>query len=107
MTQFEAFLKKHNLTTCGLAKRVGLSKSQVSEYRRDLHRPSQRTARRIALALRLSVDEVLRDIPVRETSENRPKRVVHCITCGRRLWRLPNPAQVEVTGQSENTAYAG
>lgn len=32
MTAFEEFLQKHNFSTCGFAKRVGMSASQVSEY---------------------------------------------------------------------------
>jgi transcriptional regulator with XRE-family HTH domain len=93
MTQFEAFLNNHQLTTCGLAKLASLGKAQVSEYRRDLHRPSKRTARRIALALGISFDALAREIPTRETSENRPHRTAYCVSCRRKLYRLPSNEQ--------------
>lgn len=89
MTKFEAFLNNHHYTTCGLAKLTGLSKSQVSEYRRDLHRPNRQTARRIAIALQMSIDTLLQEIPIRERTENRPRKVAYCVTCHRRLWKLP------------------
>lgn len=105
-TKFEAFLNKHKLTTCGLAKRVGLSKSQVSEYRRDLHRPSKRTAMRIAVALHLPIEDVLSQIDIKERQENHPRPKVFCATCGRLLYKLPNPVQVETVLTVENTPVA-
>lgn len=108
MTQFEAFLNKHSLTTCGLAKLSGLGKAQVSEYRRDIHRPSKRTAVRIALTLRLPIADVLAQIPTRETSENRPKPPVYCVTCHRRLWSVASDGKrydrAEVAGKSAQVA---
>ena len=91
MTPFEAFLKKYNVTTCHLAKLAGMSKSQVSEYRRDIHRPSKQSVRRIAFALRLPLDSVLCQIPSRETSQNHPKPPIFCIACNRKLYKVPQP----------------
>ena len=96
MTAFEVFLHKYHLTTCGLAKRAGLYPSQISEYRRDIHRPSKRTVQRIAVALKLPIDSVLSQIPIRERQENHPKPPVYCVTCHRKLYKVPNPEQLDV-----------
>ena len=96
MTAFEVFLHKYHLTTCGLAKRAGLYPSQISEYRRDIHRPSKRTVQRIAVALKLPIDSVLSQIPIRERQENHPKPPVYCVTCHRKLYKVPNPEQFDV-----------
>jgi transcriptional regulator with XRE-family HTH domain len=88
MTEFEAFLQKYHFTTCGLAKRVGMSKAQVSEYRRDIHRPSKRSVARIAFALKLPIDSVLAQIPSREPSQNHPMPPVYCRLCHRKLYKV-------------------
>ena len=104
MTAFEVFLHKYHLTTCGLAKRAGLYPSQISEYRRDIHRPSKRTVQRIAVALKLPIDSVLSQIPIRERQENHPKPPVYCVTCHRKLYKVPNPEQFDVVHSGEKLA---
>jgi transcriptional regulator with XRE-family HTH domain len=93
MTAFETFLQKYNVTTCHLARLAGMSKSQVSEYRRDIHRPSKQSVRRIALALKLPIDSVLCQIPMRERPENHPKPPIYCIACHRKLYKVPQSGQ--------------
>jgi transcriptional regulator with XRE-family HTH domain len=96
MTAFAEFLQKYNVTTCRLAKLAGLYPSQISEYRRDLHRPSKQSVRRIAFGLGLPLDSVLSQIPLRERTENHPKPPVYCPTCHRKLYKkLPNPIGCE------------
>ncbi len=104
MTAFEVFLHKYHLTTCGLAKLAGMSKAQVSEYRRDIHRPSKRSAYRIAVALKLPIDSVLAQIPIRERQENHPKPPVYCVTCRRKLYKVPNPEQSDAVQCVEKLA---
>jgi transcriptional regulator with XRE-family HTH domain len=107
MIQFEVFLNKHSLTTCGLAKRAGLYKSQISEYRRGIHKPSKRTVARIAIALKLPIADVLAQIPSRETNQNHPVPPVYCPLCHRKMYKLrANPEQFDGVQPLENRAVA-
>lgn len=107
MTAFEAFLQKYHLTTCGLAKRVGLSKSMVSEYRRDIHKPSKRTVARIAIGLKLPISDVLAAIPHRETSQNHPFPPVYCLLCHRKMYKIrANPEQFDDSQKADKSAQA-
>jgi transcriptional regulator with XRE-family HTH domain len=90
MTPFADFMKKQSLTTCGLSKRAGLSKSMVSGYRRGLHQPTRRTLTRISLALGIPLAELLCQIPVREQHENKAKPAIYCVTCHRQFYRVPS-----------------
>ena len=93
MTPFELFMTKRGYTTCGLARKTGLFKAQVSEYRRGLHQPSRRTLARISTALGIPLNQLLTEVPVRERSENRPKEHVRCLTCRRMVWRISEVRQ--------------
>lgn len=104
MTAFEVFLHKYHLTTCGLAKLSGLYKSQISEYRRDVHRPSKRSAYRIANALKLPLDSVLSQIPIREPQENHPKPPIYCVTCHRKLYKMSKSEQFNTVQSAEKLA---
>src|SRR5579872_7310176 len=73
MKTFDAFMTERGFTICGLARMTGFTKSQISEYKRGLHKPSRRSAQRIANALRLPLVTLLAEIPVRERTENHPK----------------------------------
>lgn len=108
MSKFEVFLTKYRISACGLAKLCGMSKSMVCEYRRGLHKPSLRSAQRIARALRLPLDSVTAQIDVREQSENRTKPAVYCVTCHRQFYRVPSNRELydggEVAGNQTKAA---
>jgi hypothetical protein len=63
-----------------------ISKSMAFDWARGAHQPNRQSAFKIARVLGVSADT----IKTRERQDNRPKEIVHCLTCGRRLWKLPS-----------------
>ena len=107
MTAFQQFLKRQGLTSCALAKRVGLSKSQVGEYAREVHLPSRRTLQRIAVALRVPLGDLLLELPHREKFQNHPYPAIYCRLCRRKLYKMPtNPEQFDRAPVADTAALA-
>jgi transcriptional regulator with XRE-family HTH domain len=69
-TKFQAFMDKHQLSQYRLHRLTGFSKSQVSEWQRGLHRPTKKSAYRIAAALGLSAHTILAELETREVFQN-------------------------------------
>jgi len=63
------------MAACGLSqyllhRRTHFSRSQISEWMRGIHRPTLKSAHRIALGLGLPFEEVLAQIETRENFQN-------------------------------------
>ena len=100
----------YGLSQYRLHRLTGINKSQISEWQRNIHRPSRKSAARIALCLGLPLETVLSQIETREPHQNDisptgefmarqkknrpvsggtndPSRTagVYCLTCRRRM----------------------
>jgi hypothetical protein len=85
-------LKRHNVTWYQLyrRRRGSISKSMAFDWARGAHLPNRRSALKIAQTLGLPPAHVLATLRTREKQDNRPPQPVYCLTCHRRLWRVPN-----------------
>jgi transcriptional regulator with XRE-family HTH domain len=70
MTKFREFMNSHQLSQYRLHKLSGFSKSQISEWQRGIHRPSLKSARRLAVALKMSFQLLKSQIELRENCQN-------------------------------------
>src|SRR5436309_15385237 len=70
MTKFQEFMNQHQLRQYRLHKLTGFTKSQISEWQRGIHRPSLKSARRIAIALQMSIQQLKSQIELRENCQN-------------------------------------
>jgi transcriptional regulator with XRE-family HTH domain len=103
---FQEFLHSRNLTVCSLARLSGIPKSQISEWKNGRHRPSKSSVHKIAFALRVHPDTLMREIESREKTESWPTPPVHCLLCHRRLSKLPNHEQCDDVRGAETTQEA-
>ncbi len=69
-TKFQQFMDQRQLTQYRLHKMTGLSKSQISEWQRGKHRPCLKSAFRIAVGLKLSIQTVRAELELRECNQN-------------------------------------
>jgi transcriptional regulator with XRE-family HTH domain len=70
MTKFQEFMNSQGLTQYRLHKLTGFTKSQISEWQRCKHRPSLKSAQRIAFTLHLSLQDLKSQIELRENCQN-------------------------------------
>lgn len=70
MTAFQKFMNSLQISQYRFHKATGISKSQISEWQSGKHRPSLKSAQRIAIGLGLSIQNVLGKIETRECSQN-------------------------------------
>jgi len=63
-------MNQYQLSQYRLHKLTGLTKSQVSEWQHGKHRPSLKSAYRIAIALHLSIQTVKSQLELRESGQN-------------------------------------
>lgn len=70
MTAFQKFMSEHQLSQYRLHKLSGISKSQIGEWQRGLHRPSLASAKRIAFTLRLPLQVIKSQLELRENYQN-------------------------------------
>jgi len=70
MTRFQQFMDQRGFTQYRLAKLTGFTKTQISEWQHGKHRPSLASARRLAITLRLPIEDILKQIEIRERVQN-------------------------------------
>jgi transcriptional regulator with XRE-family HTH domain len=70
MSKFQKFMDSRHLTQYQLHKRSGFTKSQVGEWARGKHRPSLSSVRRLALTLRLPLEDLMGQLEIRERTQN-------------------------------------
>jgi transcriptional regulator with XRE-family HTH domain len=70
MTKFSEFMDRYQISQYRLHKLSGFSKSQISEWQRGIHLPSLKSARRLAIALKLSIHTVKDQLVLRENCQN-------------------------------------
>jgi len=89
-------LEEHGLTWWNLYKRSqgAFSKSMCHDWVRGAHLPSRRSAVKIAFALGLPAAHVLGLLKTREKYQNRPPQPAFCITCHRKLYRIPENSEL-------------
>lgn len=86
-----ALLGQYGLTWYGLYRRSqgSISKSMAHDWQRGAHLPSRKSVVKIAYALGLPTAHLLGLLQTREKHQNHPKPPIYCVTCHRRLYRLP------------------
>jgi transcriptional regulator with XRE-family HTH domain len=70
MTKFQEFMTSQGLTQYRLHKLTGFTKTQISEWQHGKHRPSLKSAHRLAVALRMSIQLLKSQIELRECGQN-------------------------------------
>jgi transcriptional regulator with XRE-family HTH domain len=70
MTKFQEFMDQRGFSQYRLHKLTGFTKTQVSEWQHGKHRPSLSSVRRLAITLRLSIEDLMSQLEVRERVQN-------------------------------------
>jgi transcriptional regulator with XRE-family HTH domain len=70
MTKFQEFMSSQGLSQYRLHKLTGFTKTQISEWQHGKHRPSLKSAYRLAVALRMSLQLLKSQIELRECGQN-------------------------------------
>jgi transcriptional regulator with XRE-family HTH domain len=70
MTAFQDFMNSRQISQYRLHKLSGFIKTSISEWQSGKHRPSLASARRLAITLRIPIEDLLRQIEVRERVQN-------------------------------------
>ena len=70
MTRFQEFMDQRGCSQYRLHKLTGFTKGQLSEWQSGKHRPSLSSVRRLSFALRIPIEDLLKQIEVRERVQN-------------------------------------
>ncbi len=70
MTKFLEFMNERGLSQYRLSKLTGFTKGQISEWMHGIHRPSLRSAQRLAITLQMSLQSLKSQIELRERTQN-------------------------------------
>jgi len=69
-TKFQAWMDAHQYSQYRLHKLTGFNKSQISEWQHGKHRPSLKSAQRLAFTLRMSLQDLKSQLELRENTQN-------------------------------------
>lgn len=70
MTKFQEFIDHRGFSQYRLHKLTGFTRSQISEWQHGKHRPSLVSAHRLAVKLRLPLQEIMSQLELREGYQN-------------------------------------
>jgi transcriptional regulator with XRE-family HTH domain len=69
-TRFQEFMTSRQISQYALHKLSGFTKTSISEWQSGKHRPSLASARRLAITLHIPLEDLLKQIEVRERVQN-------------------------------------
>src|ERR1035437_5928399 len=69
-TRFQEFMTSRQISQYALHKLSGFTKTSISEWQSGKHRPSLSSARRLAITLHIPLEDLLKQIEVRERVQN-------------------------------------
>jgi transcriptional regulator with XRE-family HTH domain len=70
MTRFQEFMNSRQFSQYRLHKISGFTKTQISEWQHGKHLPSMQSVRRLALTLRIPVEDLVPQLDIRERKQN-------------------------------------